>query len=81
MVRKIFRTGNSMVVSLPKNALDQLGMEEGADVHVELDQENRQIVIRPVELPIAGSIDDAFAHRVADLIEKYRPALEALAKK
>jgi len=81
MVRKIFRTGNSIVVSLPKNALDQLGVEEGADVQVELDQENRQIVIRPVQLPIAGSIDEAFARRVAELIEKYRPALEALAKK
>ena len=81
MVRKIFRTGNSIVVSLPKNALEKLGVEEGSDVQVELDQENRQIVIRPVELPIAGIIDDAFARRVAELIEKYRPALEALAKK
>jgi len=81
MVRKIFKTGNSIVVSLPKKALEQLGVEEGSDVQVELDQENRQIVIRPVELPIAGIIDDAFARRVAELIEKYRPALEALAKK
>ena len=81
MVRKIFRTGNSIVVSLPKNALEQLGVAEGADVQVELDQANRQIVIRPVELPIAGSIDDAFARQVAGFIERYRPALEALAKK
>jgi putative addiction module antidote len=81
MVRKIFKTGNSIVVSLPKSALEQLGMDEGADVQVELDKENRQIVIRPVELPIAGSIDEEFARQVSDFIEKYRPALESLAKK
>lgn len=81
MVRKIFKTGNSIVVSLPKNALQQLGVAEGADVSVELDQENRQIVIRPIALPIAGSIDDVFARQVSEFIRQYRPALEALARK
>lgn len=81
MVRKVFKTGNSIVVSLPKSALEQLGVEEGQDVQVELDEENRQIVIRPVELPIADIIDEVFARQVTEFIEKYRPALEALAKK
>lgn len=81
MVRKIFRTGNSIVVSLPKDALEQLGVGEGEDVQVELDQDNRQIVIRPIEIPIAGVIDEEFARQVKDFIERYRPALEALSKK
>lgn len=81
MLRKIFKTGNSAVVSLPKNALEQLGVEEGDDVQVELDEQNHQIVIRPVELPVAGIIDEVFAQQVSDFIKKYRPALEALAKK
>lgn len=81
MLRKIFRTGNSMVVSLPKDIVEQLGMNEGADVSVELDRKNRQIVIRQVKLPIAGSIDEKFANQVAEFINEYRPALEALGKK
>jgi antitoxin MazE len=80
MLRKIFRTGNSMVVSLPKDLVEQLGMNEGADVTVELDRPNRQIVIRRVELPIAGSIDEDFARQLAEFINEYRPALEALGK-
>lgn len=32
MVRRIFGTGNSMVVSLPKDVLDALGLSEGARV-------------------------------------------------
>jgi antitoxin MazE len=81
MLRKLFKTGNSTVVSLPKDVLEPLGMGDGTDVQVELDRENRQIVIRPVEAPIAGTIDVEFARQVAEFIAEYRPALEALAGK
>ena len=80
MLRKLFKTGNSIVVSLPKDVIEPLGVSEGTDVSVELDRENRQIIIRPAEQPIAGSIDEAFAQQLAEFIEEYRPALEALAK-
>ena len=81
MLRKVFKTGNSVVVSLPKDALDYLGLVEGGEVAVDLDREKRQIVITPVEksLAIAG-VDENFARQVAEFIEQYRPALEALAK-
>ena len=80
MLRKIFRTGNSIVVSIPKDILDELQISEGQDVSVELDSQQRQIVISPVEKAIPTGIDEAFARQVNDFIEKYRPALEALAK-
>jgi putative addiction module antidote len=80
MLRKIFRTGNSIVVSIPKDILDELQLSEGEDVSIELDTQQRQIVISPVEKAIATSIDETFARHVDDFIQKYRPALEALAK-
>ncbi|MFC2055130.1 AbrB/MazE/SpoVT family DNA-binding domain-containing protein [Chloroflexota bacterium] len=81
MLRKVFRTGNSVVVSLPKDALEILGIRVGADVSVDLDRENRQIVITLAEEPLAiMGVDKAFAQQVADFIEKYRPALEALSR-
>jgi len=79
MVRKIFKTGNSMVVSLPRDSLDFLGLAEGAEVAVDLDQERRQIVITPVDTVLPG-VDETFARQVAEFIEQYRPALETLAK-
>jgi putative addiction module antidote len=81
MQRKIFKTGNSVVVSLSRELLEPLGIAEGQDVSVELDRENRQIVIRPVERPVAGNIDETFARQVAEFIDEYRPALEALSRK
>ena len=80
MLRKIFRTGNSMVVSIPKDILDELQLSEGEDVSVELDPQQRQIVISPVEKTIPTGIDETFAKQVDDFIKKYRPALEALAR-
>ncbi len=81
MLRKVFKTGNSLVVSLPKDALEFLKIDEGRDVSVELDRDKRQIVITPADpsLAIAG-VDPEFANQVADFIEQYRPALEELAK-
>jgi hypothetical protein len=46
------------------------------NVLVELDRQNRQIVIRPVELPFAGTINEGFVHQVAEFIEEYHPTLE-----
>ncbi len=81
MLRKVFRTGNSVVVSLPRDALEILGIGVGANVSVDLDRENRQIVITPVEEPLNKvGVDKAYAQQVADFIEQYRPALEALSR-
>jgi len=81
VLRKVFKTGNSMVVSLPKDALEMLGISEGSDVSVDLDREKRQIVISPVEEPLsAAGVDETFAQQVAEFIDQYRPALDALAK-
>ena len=81
MNRKVFKTGNSLVVSLPKDLLEPLGIGDGTDVSVELDQQNHQILIRPAELLLAGDLSEEFAHQVSDFIEQYWPALEALAHK
>ena len=81
MLRKVFRTGNSLVISLPREALEYLDIHEGAKIEVNIDRENRQVMLKPVELPLAISgVDAEFAHPVAEFIEKYRPALEALAR-
>ena len=81
MLRKVFRTGNSIVVSLPREALEYLDIHNGTQIEVDLDRENHQVILRPVEIPLTISgIEEKFAHQVAEFIEKYRPALEELAK-
>lgn len=79
MVRKIFKSGNSLVVSLPGDALERLGLEEGSEVNVAVNEREGRIVIERAQSPLA-EIDAAFARQLDDFIERYRPALEALAE-
>lgn len=81
MLRRLFKTGNSVVLSLPREVLDGLGLADGENVSLELDRQKRQVVLRPVEkhLAIAG-VDEGFALQISEFIENYRPALEELAK-
>ncbi len=77
MLRKIFKTGNSMVVSLPREILEPLGVSDGSEVSVQL--EDGKIVIRPMQQTVPG-VDEEFARQLAEFIDEYRPALESLAK-
>ena len=79
MLRKVFKAGNSLVVSLPKESVAALGLQEGSEVSVELGPDHKEIVIKSSETALAD-IDALFARQVADFIEQYRPALEALAR-
>jgi putative addiction module antidote len=81
MLRRLFKTGNSVVLSLPREMLDTLGLAEGENVSLELDRDHKQMVIKPVEKPLTVSgVDQDFAQLVDEFIEQYRPALEELAK-
>lgn len=81
MIRHLFKTGNSIVLSLPREILDDLDMKVGESINLELDREQRRIIITPVEKPIAiMGVNEDFARQVDEFIQQYRPALEKLAK-
>jgi putative addiction module antidote len=81
MIRQLFKTGNSIVLSLPKELLDDLGVKVGESINLELDREQRRVILTPVEksLAIAG-VNEDFTRQVDEFIQQYRPALEELAK-
>ncbi len=79
MVRKIFKTGNSLVITLPKESLKTLGLQEGSEVEVAVEHDQGHIIIKPTESPLVD-ITPTFAQQLDEFIELYRPALEALAK-
>lgn len=79
MGRKIYRTGNSLVVTLPKDALAQLRMSEGTEVEIKINEKEGVLVISPVEDSLDG-VDEVFATQVGRFIEEYHVALEELAR-
>ncbi|OGW26527.1 MAG: hypothetical protein A2X59_00045 [Nitrospirae bacterium GWC2_42_7] len=82
MHRKICAIGNSRGVSLPADVLEKLHLAVGAEVTVELDEAQTKIIIEPVrKKKYPKGIDRKFVSQVNEFIEKYRPALDELAKK
>jgi len=79
MMRKIFKTGNSLVVSLPRESIQAIGLQEGSEISLTVDEKQGQIVIEPVSTELT-SIDIVFAQQLDAFIAEYRPALEELAK-
>lgn len=79
MTRKIFRTGNSAVVSLPGDVLESVGLALGDEVTVTVDPEQRQIVLTPAQDTLPG-VRVGFLERVDRFITRYEPALETLAE-
>ena len=80
MRRKIFKTGNSLVVSIPRDMLEPLGMGDGSAVSIELDREQRRILIREAKPETYEGLNEKFARQVDEFIEEYRSSLEALAR-
>ncbi len=81
MIRQLFKTGNSIVLSLPKEVLEGLGVKVGESMNLELDREQRRIILTPVEKPLSiAGVNEDFARQVDEFIQQYRPALEELAK-
>ncbi|MEW6540410.1 MAG: AbrB/MazE/SpoVT family DNA-binding domain-containing protein [Bacillota bacterium] len=78
-IRKIYKAGNSLVFSIPKEYLEALGLREGGNLAVYCDQATRSIVARPVDVEQV-TIDPAFAARVEGFIDRYERALKALAR-
>lgn len=81
MLRRLFKTGNSVVLSLPREILESLGVGDGDDLSLEVDRQQRRVIISPVKEPLAAAgVDEEFARQVNEFIEQYRPALKELAK-
>lgn len=76
MTQKVLKVGSSAAVTIPKKSLEELGLKPGDAVIVGIDKKRRAVVIEP-----AVKVDQELLDWTKRFIEKYRPALEALAKK
>lgn len=82
MLRKICHIGNSYGITIPKEILEKLHLTAGAQVDVNVDEKTNKIIIEPaIQKSIPSEMDEEFASQVKDFIERYKPALKALAEK
>ena len=80
MTQKVLKVGSSAAVTIPKAALKELGLKAGDSVRLDVDIVRRRVVIAPSANDIEAKINPELRAWTKKFIERYRPALEALAK-
>ncbi len=76
MTQKVLKVGSSAAVTISKKSLEELGLRVGDRIAVEIDRKNKAVIIKPLV-----EVDQELIDWTKKFIDKYRPALEALAKK
>lgn len=78
-IRKVFKAGNSSVISLPFAMLKALGIKDGSHLSIELNREKREMILRPVVVK-SGDVSIDFVRLVDKLLIDYDVALGRLGK-
>jgi antitoxin component of MazEF toxin-antitoxin module len=80
MPQKVLKVGSSAAVTIAKSSLEELGLQIGDTVEVSLDVRHRNVTITPLRHP-RRAVDPEIVRWTKSFIDRYRPALEALARK
>ncbi|MEN6413745.1 MAG: AbrB/MazE/SpoVT family DNA-binding domain-containing protein [Veillonellales bacterium] len=78
-VRKIFKAGNSSVISLPASMLKALGLREGSHVSIEINREQREMILKPIVVK-NNNVSVDFVRIVDKLLVDYEYAIRRLVK-
>ncbi len=82
MTQKVLKVGSSAAVTIPKESLKELGLKIGDLVNVYI--VGQRLVVSKKKLSNISLLQDEereILNFAKNFIERYRPALEALAKK
>lgn len=77
MTQKIIKVGTSSAVVLPKEYLKKLGLRAGDRLNITFNEKRKIFEIDPK----IEKVDEDTLNWTRKFINRYRPALEALAKK
>jgi len=79
MNQKVIKVGDSVAVIIPKKSLKGLGISAGDEIDVEINQQTKEVKIRPI-IQISEH-KEKIAELTYKFINRYRKDLEALADK
>ncbi len=82
LVQKLYKNGNSIAVTIPKEYLNDLNLRDGSEVVVEKDVEAGVVIISHKKTSQSSTrITPEFLKWLESFNKKYGPALKELAKR
>lgn len=79
IIQKIYKAGNAKVVTIPRQFLNELNLNDGSEVTVERKQ--NQIIISPKQKVKAPGVNSKFMEMVDEFITDHEDVLRQLANK
>jgi putative addiction module antidote len=79
MAQKLYRNGNSVAMTIPKQYLNELNLAEGSTVVLE--KRGDELVVAPEKKVLAKGVDHHFAKAVDEFFDDHRDVLRELADK
>ncbi|MBI2600137.1 AbrB/MazE/SpoVT family DNA-binding domain-containing protein [Candidatus Daviesbacteria bacterium] len=79
LTQKLYKSGNSVAVTIPKEYLDELSLRDGSQVTVE--KQGQKLVVTPKKKLAAGSVDAKFARMVDEFMDEHEDVLQELSQK
>jgi len=75
MIQKVFKVGSSAAVTIPKRALQELGLKVGDSVTLTINTDTKKVTFGA-----SNVVDDEMVAWARSFMKKYDSALKALAK-
>lgn len=77
--QKLYRNGNSVAVTIPKQLLEELNLKEGSDVVIEKDGE--ELVVKSKQAKLAPDVDAKFMQMVDEFMDEHEDVLRELSNR
>ena len=82
LTQKLYKNGNSVAVTIPKQHLEDLKLKEGSKVFIYHDEVENTLTIAPTrKRTLSPGITPEFKDWLESFNKEYGPALKALAEK
>jgi antitoxin component of MazEF toxin-antitoxin module len=78
MVRKLFLTGNTLAVAIPRAAAEAVGLQGGDYVEIECDPDAGAILVWPRDARQRLGLTSQYVEMVGEFLRDYGDALAAL---
>ena len=76
LTQKLYKNGNSVAVTIPKEYLRELDLRDGSQVVVKT--RGKELVVTPKEKKLASGVDQKFAKMVEEFMDEHEDVLQEL---
>lgn len=79
LVQKLYKNGNSVAVTIPKEILKELNLSDGSEVVVK--KRGKELIVAPHQKTAAPGVNVKFMKMVDNFVKTHEDVLQELARK